>query len=415
MASPLAFTPLTFIIAATLDTKSKEAAFCRDLIRGRGHIPLVIDIGILGAAEIIPDIDRHAVAAAAGTDIKAILAHGSKNDAILTMRKGVTCIARDLVASGKVHGILGLGGGQGTVMMTGVMRELPFGFPKVMVSVIANGGQTFGPLVGTSDIAIIHSVADILGLNVITRRVLAEGVGAVIGMAEICGEFSPSQKIAVGLTTAGVTTLAAMKIRELLEARGIEVISFHCNGIGQQAMENLVAEGRIKGVIDLSPKDVIDGLYGGIFPAYAQRLTPIHDAGIPCIIVPGTLDFILYGPVDSVPAERRGRKYVMHNPLHTHVRADYAEMQAAGKWMMERLAGGPVAVMIPNRGFGQLNIENGPMFDPHADAGFAAGVRAALADKPQAATSVEEFDLHINDPAFASAVAQKMADMLAKP
>ena len=186
--------PLTFILAATLDTKGEETAFCRDLIASRGHIPLVVDIGILGEAKIVPDIDRHAVAAAAGTDIKAILARGSKNDAILSMRQGVTRIARDLVASGKVHGILGLGGGQGTVMMTGVMRELPFGFPKVMVSVIANGGQTFGPLVGTSDIAIIHSVADILGLNVITRRVLAEGVGAVIGMAEIGAEFKLSKQ-----------------------------------------------------------------------------------------------------------------------------------------------------------------------------------------------------------------------------
>jgi uncharacterized protein (UPF0261 family) len=414
MTAPPAFTPLTFILAATLDTKGKETAFCRDLIKSRGHIPLVIDIGILGEAGIAADIDRHAVAAAAGTDIEAILARGSKNDGILAMRQGAMRIARELVAAGRVHGILGLGGGQGTVMMTGVMRELPFGFPKVMVSVIANGGQTFGPLVGTSDIAIIHSVADILGLNIITRRVLAEGVGAVIGMAEIGAEAAQAQKIAVGLTTAGVTTLAAMKIRELLEARGIEVISFHCNGIGQQAMENLVAEGRIQGVIDLSPKDVIDGLYGGIFPAYAQRLQPIHDAGIPCIVIPGTLDFILYGPVDSVPAERRGRKYVLHNPLHTHVRADYAEMHATARWMLARLAGGPVAVMIPNRGFGQLNTAGGPMFDPQADAGFAAGVRQALAEKPQPATSVEEFDLHINDPAFAAAVAEKMAEMLGR-
>ena len=406
--------PMTFILAATLDTKGKETAFCRDLITKSGHVPLVVDIGILGEAEFKADIDRNAVARAAGTDIKSILAKGSKNDAILTMRTGLARIARDLVASGKVHGILGLGGGQGTVMMTGVMQELPFGFPKVMVSVIANGGQTFGPLVGTSDIAIIHSVADILGLNVITRRVLAEGVGAVIGMAEIGPEAEQTQKISVGLTAAGVTTAAAMKIRELLEARGIEVITFHCNGIGQQAMENLVAEGRIKGVIDLSPKDVSDGLYGGLFPAYPDRFRPIRKAGIPCIVIPGTLDFILYGPVDSVPAERRGRKFVLHNPLHTHVRADYSEMNAAGKWIMDRLAGGPVAVMIPQKGFTQLNIENGPMFDPESDAGFVAGVRQVLAEKADPQVTLSEYKLHINDPAFATAVAEKMADMLDK-
>jgi uncharacterized protein (UPF0261 family) len=406
--------PLTFILAGTLDTKGKETGYCRELFAARGHRALVIDMGILGAPEIAADIDRHAVARAAGTDIEAILARGSKNDAILTMRKGLAVIARELVASGKAHGILGLGGGQGTVMMTSVMRELPFGFPKVMVSVIANGGQTFGPLVGTSDIAIIHSVADILGLNAITRRVLAEGVGALIGMAEIGGEDAVSTSVAVGLTAAGVTTPAAMKIRELLEAQGIEVITFHCNGVGAQAMENLVAEGRIQGVIDLSPKDVSDGLYGGIFPAYPERYRPIREASIPCIVVPGTLDFILYGPVDTVPSERKARKFVIHNPLHTHVRADYAEMKATGRWITDRLVGGPLAVIVPTRGFTQLNRENGPMFDPQADAGFAAGVREFLDEKPDSQASIETFDLHINDPEFACAVAERMTRMLAQ-
>jgi len=164
----------------------------------------------------------------------------------------------------------------------------------------------------------------------------------------------------------------------VLEGHGIDVIAFHCNGIGAHAMEDLVTEGRIQGVIDLSPKDVIDGLYGGIFPAYPARLWPIRDAGIPCIIVPGTLDFILDGPLASVPPERRGRKFVVHNPVHTHVRATYEEMRAAGRGIVDRLVGGLVAIMIPNKGFTQTNREGGPMFDPEADAGFAAGVREAL-------------------------------------
>ncbi len=412
--------PMTFILGGTLDTKGQEIAFCRDLIRWKGHRALVIDVGTLGAAEIPADIDRDAVARAAGTSLAEILARGSKNDAILAMRDGLTAIVRDLVRSGQAQGILGLGGGQGTVMLTSAMQGLPFGFPKVMVSAIANGGQTFGPLVGISDIAIIHSVADILGLNAVTRRVLAEGVGAVIGMAETpVGAVGP-EKPSIGLTAAGVTTAAAMKIRERLEARGFEVIAFHCNGTGAQAMEHLVAEGRIQGVIDLSPKDIIDGLCGGIFPAYANRLRPIRRSGIPFILVPGTLDFILHGPIDSVPAVRRNRKFVKHNPLHTHVRADFGEMKAAGEWIMDRLVGGgeprpahgPIAVMIPSRGFTQLNIQGGPMFDPEADRGFAAGVRAALERLPRTEVALLEYDLHINDPAFAQAVAERMAGML---
>ena len=402
---------LTILLPSTLDTKGTETGFCRDLIAAKGHRSLVIDIGMIGEAEIKPDIDRHAVARAAGADLAAI-ARGSKNDAILAMANGLGRITRDLVAAGKAHGILGIGGGQGTVMATSAMRGLPFGFPKVMVSAIANGGQTFGPLVGASDIAIIHSVADILGLNVITRRVLAEGVGAVIGMAETAGDASHEQRLAVGVTSAGVTTPAARTIRQVLEGHGIDVIAFHCNGVGAHAMEDLVAEGRIQGVIDLSPKDVIDGLCGGIFPAYSGRLWPIRDAHIPCIVVPGTLDFILDGALESVPPERRGRKFVVHNPVHTHVRATYAEMRAAGRWIVNRLAGGSVAIMIPIKGFTQTNQQNGPMFDPKADAGFAAGVRETLAERPAAAISVTEYDLHINDPAFATEVAETMFRML---
>ena len=154
-----------------------------------------------------------------------------------------------------------------------------------------------------------------------------------------------------------------------------------------------------------------------IAPAVRATTWPSRNsskAGIPCIVIPGTLDFILYGPVDSVPAERRGRKFVLHNPLHTHVRADYSEMKAAGKWIMDRLAGGQVAVMIPQKGFTQLNIENGPMFDPESDAGFVAGVRQVLAEKADPQVTLSEYKLHINDPAFATAVTEKMADMLDK-
>jgi len=330
------------------------------------------------------------------------------------MGGGLARITRDLVATGKVHGILGIGGGQGTVMVTSAMQGLPFGFPKVMVSAIANGRQAFGPLVGTSDIAIIHSVADLLGLNVITRRVLAEGVGAVIGMAETAGTAPGEERPAVGVTSAGVTTPAVNTIRQVLEGHGIDVIAFHCNGIGAHAMEDLVTEGHIQGVIDLSPKDVIDGLYGGIFPAYPGRLWPIRDAGIPCIIAPGTLDFILDGPLDSVPPERQGRKFVVHNPMHTHVRATYEEMRAAGRWIVDRMAGGLVAIMIPNKGFTQTNRDGGPMFDPEADAGFAAGVREALMEHPEAAITVTDYDLHINDPAFATEVAETMFRMIGK-
>jgi uncharacterized protein (UPF0261 family) len=258
-------------------------------------------------------------------------------------------------------------------------------------------------------------VADILGLNSVTRRVLAEGAGAVCGMMEIGLPNLATNRPSIGVTTAGVTTPCATAIRERLEKAGFEAVAFHCNGIGGQAMEELVTEGRIAGVIDLSPKDVMDVLWGGIFPAYEGRMQPTLKKGIPCIVVPGTMDFILHGPIGSVPPALLARKHVKHNPLHTHVRATYAEMKEGGAYIARHLAEGhgKRAVLVPQRGFTQTNQLGGPMYEPASDRGFIDGLTLELQKHPGHGVEVECFDLHINDPAFGDLVAKKMIDFMA--
>lgn len=402
--------PKRIILVGTLDTKGSEYNYARQLIENRGHIPLTIDCGIMGAPALEPTITRQEVAAAAATTIEDILAKADKNYAIHTMTVGSTAIVRDLYRDGQLDGILGLGGGQGTIIGTTVMQALPFGVPKVMVSAVANGQAAFGPFVGIRDITIIHSVADVLGLNMVTRRVIAEGVGAVCGMVEMAVEAQQTDCPVIGMTTAGVTTLCAMHTRDVLESRGYEVIAFHCNGIGAKAMEELVDAGRIDGVLDISPKDIPDLLFGGLFPADSQRMEATCRRGIPQVIVPGTTDFILYPGVELVPAEILQRKHVIHNPLHTHVRATYEEMFEVGEFIAKRLlqSNGPAQVLIPNRGFSQLNIEGGPMHDPDADRGFLAGLQKKLMDAGTDAVLTEEFDLHINDSGFAEILADRI-------
>ena len=245
--------PKIIIVVGTLDTKGQEIAFVRNLIAGRGHEPVVVDSGILGEAAIEPAISRHEVAAAAETSIEALLAAGDKNSAISAMARGVTSICTRLHAEGKLDGVIALGGVQGTVIATAAMRALPVGVPKVMVSTVANGQATFGPFVGTKDITIMHSVADILGLNIITRQVLAAAAGAVVGMAELALGTQTADRPTVAMTMAGVTTPCVMRARELFEAWGFEVIAFHCNGIGAQAMEELADAGQLQGILDISP------------------------------------------------------------------------------------------------------------------------------------------------------------------
>jgi uncharacterized protein (UPF0261 family) len=216
------------------------------------------------------------------------------------------------------------------------------------------------------------------------------------------------------MTTAGVTTDCAMRIRELMESWGYEVIAFHCNGIGAKAMEELAEAGRLAGILDITPHDIPDLLFGGIFPAVPDRMEATGRRGLPQVVVPGAADFILFGPAESMPAAMRERKYVIHNPIHTHVKANYAEMVAVGRYIGERLSRstGPAEVLIPGLGFSQLNVAGGPMYEPESDLGFLDGLTEALGRAGAANVRVETLPLHINDEAFAEAAARRLDAMI---
>ncbi|MCZ7554479.1 MAG: Tm-1-like ATP-binding domain-containing protein [Anaerolineales bacterium] len=407
-------------IIGTLDTKGPEVEYVRALIAGRGHIPLVIDTGIRGLPVIESAISRQELAAAAGTTLDDILARGDKNAAINTMASGVATVVRRLYEQGKLDGVLALGGVQGTVIGTAAMRALPVGVPKVMLSTVANGQATFGPFVGTRDVTIIHSVADILGLNSLTRQVLAEAAGAVVGMVEMvemvdAARHSPGAgRPTIGMTVAGVTTPCAMRVRELLERAGYEVISFHCNGIGAQAMEELAAEGRLQGIVDLSPHDIPGYLFNGLMRASPDRMLSSTRKGIPIVFVPGGADFLLFGPLETVPPAMLTRKYVQHNPIHTHVKASHEEMKTVGRFVGERLSQttGQAVVMLPRGGYSQLNIVGGPLYEPESDAGFVKGLTETLFVHLKGYVAVIEMDVHINDPLFAESVAAKLRELV---
>ena len=404
------------VVVATLDTKELEAVYVKDLIESRGHIPVIVDCGVMKDPAFEPAVSRHAVAKAANTTIEEILQKVDKNHAIGTMTEGAVETAKALYEKGNLDGIISMGGVQGTVIGTTVMQALPFGVPKVMISAVANGLAAFGPFVGIRDIMILHSVADVLGLNAVTRRVLAEGVGAVVGMVEMDYDSDDTTKPAVALTSAGVTTPCANRARELLEDLGYEVIAFHCNGIGAQAMEEMAEAGKLAGIFDLSPHDITDYLCGGIMPATAKRLQAICRRGVPLVVAPGCADIVLYGPVEDIPADILKRKYVIHNPIHTHVKANRSEMFELGKFIAERLgqSKGYATVFVPSQGFSQLNRAGGPIYEPESDNGFQEGLEAGFKKSPSDRATIEIVDMHINDPEFAETAVNELHQLIQK-
>ena len=393
---------MNIIVIATLDTKGEEADFIRREIAGRGHTPVVIDPGSAGSPTVAADICREEVANASGENLESIRSHKDKAYMQQRMIAGLVHLVSRKYAEGSVHGVIAIGGGQGTAIATAAMRALPVGIPKVMVSTVASGKTSFGPYVGTKDITMIHSVADIAGLNFITRKIIAQAAAAVVAMAgvEISGQ---ERRELIALTQAGVTTPGVTEVKRLLEQAGFDAVVFHCNGIGGQAMEELIRDGVIRGVIDYSPHEITDLLYDGLMPALPGRMTAAGEMGIPQIIAPGCVDMRLH-EWDSIPAGLSNRPYVRHTPTHTHFRTTREEMAAVAHYIAEHLnrGKGPRAVIVPKRGFSMMNRQGMPLYDEMANMAFLETLQRELSPEVR----LVEGNYHINDAECAAATAE---------
>ena len=403
---------MAVVIVGTLDTKGEEVRFVRDLIRDRGVETIVIDAGSLGAPAFAPDVDRDRVFALAGTTATTLHQAGDRGNAVAAAARGVVEVVRELQSRGRVDAILGLGGSAGTTIGTSAMRALPFGIPKVMVSTLASGQVK--PFVGGSDLFMLHSVADVAGLNRLTRTVLANAAYAVLGMiAGRPGIDEPSsEKPVVGATMFGVTTPCVDRARKALEQAGCEVLVFHATGVGGQAMEGLIRDGRIAAVLDLTTTELADEVAGGILSAGPDRLEAAGRAGIPQVVSVGALDMVNFGPRETVPDRFAHRKFHVHNANVTLMRTTAAECATIGARMAEILsrARGPTVVMLPLGGVSAIGVPGKPFHDPEADSALFEAIRDGLASHSN--IHLIERPEAINDPAFADASARTLLELM---
>lgn len=404
------------VCVASLDTKSEEAKFAKDILEKKGLRVVTIDMGtgLRGRPVFTPDYPAEEVAKAAGTTITEVLAMGKgAQDDTAFMRKmvaGATAIAGRLYAEGNLHGIFSLGGTAGTHMATAVMRSLPFGVPKVMVSTAASGDVR--EWVGTKDIVMVPSIADIVGLNRITRNSLRKAAGAIAGMVS-AGDEPLSDKPLVAVTTLGGTTETAMRFKTKLEEKGFEVVVFHAIGIGGRTMEELVREGKIQGVFDMSTNEVLDHIYGGMTDGGPDRLEAAGDMGLPYLVAPGNLDHLIYTSRSSIPEQFKDRKVFSHGRIHV-MRSRKTEMENLGKTMAAKLnkAKGPTAVIFPLKGFSfaNLHVDREEFDDPESDRVLLDTLRKDL--RPD--IKIIPCDLHINNEEFAYKAAEVYSELYAE-
>jgi uncharacterized protein (UPF0261 family) len=391
-------------VIGTFNTKGDELFYAASRVEAAGAKAITVDVSTT-ASSAKCDVSAQMVAAHHPQGVTAVLGLSDRGVAVSAMAEALT---QFMLAQKNIGAVLGLGGSGNTAIVTTAMRALPVGLPKIMVSTLASGNVA--PFVGPSDIMMMHAVADVAGLNDITRVVIGNAAHAAAGMALNKVPRLKKSKSAVGLTMFGVTTAAIRQIRERIE-RDHECFVFHATGTGGQCFEKLIDSGFLSAAIDLTTTEVADHLFGGTLPCTEDRFGSIIRKQIPYVGSVGAVDMVNFGARETVPANFAGRNFHVHNAFVTLMRTTPAENSIIGEWIVDRLnqMQGLVRFLLPLRGVSAIDAEGQSFYDPAADNALFEAIRNNWRSAPN--RKLIEIDAHINDAAFADAVVAAFHDI----
>ena len=395
-------------VVGTFDTKGAELSFIRDRLVDHGLRVRTVDLSTFGRPSMA-DIPPHMVAGY----------HPGGANAVFTGDRGASVSAMAdafeswMVRQRNVGGIISAGGSGGTALVSPGMRSLPVGVPKIIISTVGSGDV--GEYVGSSDIMMMYSVIDILGLNRISRRILANGAGALAGMVSEVGRApqalaGDSGKPGLGLTMFGVTTRAVQQIMTQLTGR-YDCMVFHATGTGGRSMEKLADSALLAAAIDLTTTEVCDMLMGGVFPATKDRFGAFIRTRIPYVGSVGALDMVNFGPRNTVPGQFSERLFVEHNPQVTLMRTTPEENEKVGQWIAGRLneMSGPVRFLLPEGGVSALDAPGQPFHAPDCTQALFRAITGRFKQTSQ--RRLIRTPHHINDPAFAKTVVDALDEI----
>jgi uncharacterized protein (UPF0261 family) len=393
----------TIAVVGTFDSKAEEHFFLKNRIEQKGLNAFTINVGTRAPSPAPVDLDLYKLIIANNPAVKE-----TRDKAISAMIREARARIRILYEKEEIAAMISAGGGTGTHIATAIMHELPLGVPKVMVSTVAS--RNMARTVGTKDITMLHSVADLLGVNSVSGRILDKAAAAICGMVQ--SHWQPAEeKQRIALPFFGFITPGAEATRRALEQLGYEVIAFHANGTGGTAMEELAAEGYFDGILDLATHELadrlLDGYCGDIGP---QRFEPVPGLSIPRLVVPGGLDCaVLEFTRHNIPEQYKDRKIFFYD-FRSAIRLSKDETRTLADQLAEKLNKDTshIKILIPLKGWSEADRDKGPLYDPPMNQFFAQRLRQKLDHQIE----ITEVDHHINDAAFAEIAAQLMHQMI---
>jgi uncharacterized protein (UPF0261 family) len=401
------------VIVGTLDTKGDKIAYLKQQIEAMGGKTLVIDCGVLDEPFFKADILREEVAEAAGRRLSDLRSLGSEAEAIKIMAQGTSKIVAELYTSGKLGGLLGVGGTMGTSLFLSVANVLPIGVPKAIFSTTAFS-PFLRPGIVPPDLIVIPAVSDIWGINSLTKRTLENAAGTILGATQAYrGGEGLKGKNFIGITTVGTSALKyIIWLKPALEKQGYEVAAFHIGGGQGWTFEWLIRQGLIKGALDLCTYDLCpDNIAKYGFLSTGGRLEAASEQGIPQVIAPGGICELAWPrPFDALPARFKRRINHQHNELAWAVERSLNEVAQTAELMAVKLnkGRGPRVVVVPKQGFYGWDRPGDVLYNPKKTKVFTQALKAKLSPE----VTVVELDLHINDQAFAEEVARIFSSMV---
>ena len=390
------------VIVCNLDTRGEEIVFVKDLIAARGHEPILLDFSMEEPPPFPGDIRTEDVAARGGLSIDVVREkyRSDRDRATNNQIAGASAIVDDLVKQGRVHGVIGIGGGTSTLVATSIMKRLPFGMPKVMASPMAAHPAYIDKYVGTRDITMHHTVLDIVKMNPLLKAQIVNAIGAVCGMVEMTqGTDIRFDHPCIAVSSFGFGEMAVQAALGMLEAAGYTPIVCHAQGKGDKAMEEMIADGMFHGVLDLCIGGVVEHLFHGNRDPGPDRLQAAAARGIPTVLAPCGLDILSYGGRADMLEKTKDRAQYVQDAVRVQVRTTAAELRAAADVIAARqnAARGPWTFLVPTQGWSSLDRPGRPIYDPAADAAFVERLEARLAEPAR----LRKVDLHLYTPEFA--------------
>ncbi len=395
---------------ATLDTKGPEALYLSDRIKALGEEPILMDISMRDEKRVRAQVSVEEVAKAGGTRLAQLSVSDDLDVNMEVMIAGAVKIIHRLMREGRVSGVIGIGGYRGSFMATAIMRSLPFGLPKVMVSSAAALPGLSTRFLKTSDIMMFHSVIEMAGLTNLLKNVLDRAAHALSGMVQ--GQVTPpiiDKNKGIAMTMLGPCEICARTVRTALENQGYQVVGFHATGVGDRAMEEMISEGFLGGVIDLAPGGVGEHLYGFMRDAGPNRLEAAGKVGIPQVISTCGVNHITPSKSRYTAEHKRRRRYDL-DQSRTWLRMSPKELKEVSELFAEKLnkSLGPVKVVIPLKGWSSVDSPGRPTYDPEEDAIFIKELRRRLKKEIE----VTQVDVNMEDPEFAKTVISAALDVL---